>query len=1211
MIAAPVVVIHRGRTVHLPTEIFWVWDMGPDLTFCNALLEDENLLPAEAGENDDAMLLPFVTHSGPYGAGEGEELLLAHLQSRSNYALSATVDVASLSSVAQAGPDLPTELVDDTTHTEALRSFAQSVSRQTSQARVDAWGLDKILEARKLLLQQMTTPDAECRRRLEEIKLRYPEAFGDTVHTPCKLRKFEIELKPGFKYFAFLPRRASEPVIAEMKKQIEALLQQGVIEHCADSPFAFPIVMVRRPNSDKYRLCVDYKLQNDQTIPSPFPVPDIRSQLDRLAGKRFYCSLDCSQFFHQFEISESSRYLTAFVVPWGEKFQYRRCPFGLRNCPAHCQQAFSSLILKSNIRCIQDIQPYLDDVAFGADSVEELCEKFEAICQLAVHNNLKFKESKCVLGATAIAHLGFVVNRDGIHIAPSRVDSLLKLPSAKDVDDIRHILGSFVFCREWLTDMTSMTAPLTDLLKKGAKWEWGPSQERALRLLKESVLKSECLAGTIDPSRKVYARSDSSILGVACVLFQILIVDGISKARAIAYASRRYTPTEFKWILNEKEAYSIKFIFEKFGDILKGHQVECQTDHRNSLWIQQSKSPKVIRWRMFLNQWDHVITHLPGKENSCADGMSRVQEMQDAELDELIHRLHVTNLFEVAPSEDSVRIGELDDEGTDADVDSAMLNSVLSEAMHELQCRSEATVAPHVQSYASLSSVNGELFESTDTHSTQEPSWIELEEEGVAAVLNPVAGTNLRLIEQIKKAHSDTVGHVGALRTYRRVRLMSDLPADMTYGEMLAEVTNYVRACPTCQKLSSLPSPWKDAHFRWIRSPPFKEISIDVLEMPHADLDGNLKTFVVIDSFSRALEPFPLSAADAVAVAECLFAVYCRFGRFSVVRCDGAKAFIGSVLPLLMRLLGSQCHQIHAFSHWENGQVERAHKEVLRHLRPLIISDRAGANSHRRWNTLLHGARRILMNTVNCSTGVAPNALVYGGFADREEDLFLETASKSCLAADIPAFISELELEQCELMERAIAHQQRDFERIIAKSDSSPDTPLTEGAWVLAKREGMPHGRPHDKFQCPWTGPWRVLERPDPSHPVVECCHAADHRVVHFHRHELKPFDCLLMDNPDEYAHVAQRDFWDYSIDFISSHRPLIPRRAPRRRPRTKDSYDFLVHYKFLPLSTEDGCENPSYQPYNNLKHTSALQEYCNRPEVIAELGADFLTPDN
>jgi hypothetical protein len=237
---------------------------------------------------------------------------------------------------------------------------------------------------------------------------------------------------------------------------------------------------------------------------------------------------------------------------------------------------------------------------------------------------------------------------------------------------------------------------------------------------------------------------------------------------------------------------------------------------------------------------------------------------------------------------------------------------------------------------------------------------------------------------------------------------------------------------------------------------------------------------------------------------------------------------------------------------------------------------------------------------------VAPNALVYGGFADREEELFTGSSDKVCASDDFPSFVQELELEQSALMQRAVEFQQLEFDRIAAKAEKSPDDPLLQGTWVLANREGMPHGRPVDKFQFRRTGPWRVLERPDPAHPVVQCLHAADGRVVSFHRTELVPFNCDLMDSPEDYARHAQRDFWEYSIDRISAHRPLLPRRQRGCRPRAKSSYEFLVHYKFLPLSEEEGCENPCWQPFLNVQHLAALQQYCDLPQVRAQLGPDF-----
>ncbi len=1239
-------VVHQGRIIRLHDEQFWVWDMGADLTFSNVLLEEEGLLPAAPGLQDEQLLSQFVCRGGEFEAGEDENTLLLHLQERSNYAREHLVNPASLCHAAQLGPDIPAELVSQDAQEDLVKRFASSVAGETSKAHLDAFSLEKILEIRRLLLKQLGTPDAECLKRLEEIKANYPDAFGEDISKPCTLRKFEIRLKSGFKFYCFLPRRVSEPVLQQMKEQIAALLKMGVVEECHDSPFAFPIVMAKRPGSDKLRLCIDYKYQNMQTEPYPYPIPDIRDQLSRLAGKKFYCSLDCSSFFHEFEIVDACRPYTAFVTPWGQKLQWKRVPFGLRNSPSHCQREFQELLAKSGNPLLQDIVPYFDDVAFGADSVEELCEKFEALLAIAVKHGLRFKESKCVLGTRAIPHLGFVVNSEGIHIAPSRVDQLLKISAAKDVSDVRHILGAFGFCRAWLADSATISAPLTDLLRKDTEWQWGPRQQRALDQLKAAVCTAPCLQGSIDSSYPVYGRTDASILGVAAVLFQMLPTGALDEQgqpvlqpKAIGYAARRFSKTEFRWTLNQKEGYSLKFFFEKFGDIVQGHQVHLQTDHRNSLFMNNSVCPKVVRWRLYMNRWDHLISHLRGVDNSCADGLSRkLDGHTEDELQEELSRLHIWNLKQSAPTDEEARIMRDDIEGNDEDCDEdvcAMFNSLLATTV-ELDDR--AYRKTHSSSFSS--SFIHEIGE-------DKPVWFTLKGKD-QAVCNPVAGSDVdvaavaeadqvelidhgeedvdvdahisndprpaqpsqpadkfTILPLLRQVHSDTAGHVGAMKMYRRLRLLQDVNWELPASAIMAEISKFISACPICQKSSTAPT--APTSNRWIRQPPFREISIDVLEMPMPDSDGNTKVLVVLDSFSRAIELFPLPTADAERVAECLYAVYCRYYRVATVRSDNAKAFLGSVVTLLLKLLGAQSHPVSAFAHWQNGQVERAHREVMRHLRALIIGDVAGVNSVVKWSTLLHGARRICMNTVNSSTGVSPNDLVYGGFADSDEALFQEPMLKPSSATSADSFVFELQSEQMKMVARAEEYQQKRFEFIISRTDDEGDRSLHDGDWVLCYRGGLPHGRPRTKLQLPWTGPWRVVDRDgDPLNPRVQCIHAASRKVETFGRRELRRFNADLMDGPDDLVKSAQRDEWDYNVDCILGHRPEGPRRLPGGSLRRKDAYQFNVKYKFLPLSDEAGSENPSWQPYHNVRFTEALYQYCRQPVVLRQLGSDF-----
>jgi hypothetical protein len=1261
-LASDIIVASEGVIHRLNDEIFWVWDMGVDMVLCHSLIKDENIKPC-GSLHDDSILEPFVSRRGEFLTGEGEELLLQHLQERSNYARHCLVAPASICSVAQSGPPVPDDLVDQDEHENLVKNFAKTISRESSQARHDAWSIENILEIRRLLLSQLQTPDAECLKRLCEIKAAYSEAFGEDISRPCTLKKFEIKLKNGFKYFCFLPRRVSEPILVQMKEQIESLLAQGVIEECADSPFAFPVVMVKRVGSTKLRLCIDFKMQNDQTEPFPYPIPDIREQLDRLSGKKYFCSLDCASFFHEFEILEEHRPYTAFVTPWGQKLQWKRVPFGLKNAPAHCQKQFQELLAKSGNPLLQDIIPYFDDCAFGADTIDELCLKFEALLAIAVKHGLKFKESKCVLGTRAISHLGFIVNSDGIHIDPRRIDRLLRMSAAKDVDDIRHILGAFGFCRAWLADSASITAPLTDLLKKDCPFIWGPKQQRALDRLKTAVVLAPCLAGAINASYPIYGRTDASIIGVAAVLFQFLPTgakdaegNDILKPKAISFASRRFSPTEFRWTVNDKEHYSLKFFFEKFGDLVQGYDIHLQTDHRNSLWMSSSASPKVIRWRLFMNRWSFKLSHIPGRENGTSDALSRkVDEMDDEEFDAYLSRLHISNMQVPAPSDAEANDWRGDPEGTDF-VDNtnddemdqdlpADFHAVLIAAICELE-RRERFSAPSVPSEtvakfnsaicaafskadallapgsghdsrqdvdAQLSSTVPRAEFSVNDCRLDQSQWTDLGEEELEISENhqpiPIE-PHFVLLNELRQVHSDSVGHVGALKTYRRLRMLQSQPWNLTAVQIQAEVSRFIAACPTCQKAASFSPP--QGSDRWIRKPPFRELSIDVLEMPFPDSDGNTKILVVIDSFSRAIELFPLPFADAIRVAECLYAIYCRYYRTEIVRCDNAKAFVGSVVKQLLTLLGSQVHSIDPFAHWQNGQVERSHREVLRHLRALIMSGSCGTNSERRWNTLLHGARRIMMNTVCSSTGVTPNDLVFGGFADSDESLFKEPFVKPSSSEQPESFISELQQEQAALLARAEEYQQTRFDYLATKSDDIGDSSLAAGDWVLCYRGGLPHGRIRDKLQFPWTGPWRVLDRRgDETNPRVEVMHAASRLVQTFGRRELRRFNSELLDGPDDFARVAERDFWDYTVDSITDFRPSGPRRLASRRLRRKNDYKFLVTYKYLPLSQEPGCENPSWQPYKCVWNTTALKDFCDRPEITALLGADFCVGDD
>jgi hypothetical protein len=89
---------------------------------------------------------------------------------------------------------------------------------------------------------------------------------------------------------------------------------------------------------------------------------------------------------------------------------------------------------------------------------------------------------------------------------------------------------------------------------------------------------------------------------------------------------------------------------------------------------------------------------------------------------------------------------------------------------------------------------------------------------------------------------------------------------------------------------------------------------------------------------------------------------------------DNGPEFANAVVRCLIALIGAEHLTIMPGSHEENSIVERAIKELLRHLTAIVNERRLRA----RWSTILPLANRILNTQIHSATGVAPYQIIYG-----------------------------------------------------------------------------------------------------------------------------------------------------------------------------------------------------------------------------------------
>jgi hypothetical protein len=131
---------------------------------------------------------------------------------------------------------------------------------------------------------------------LVDLLLRYDALFATpTGLSPQRSQCYQIRLLPGTPPVAVQPYRYAHGQKAELERQCEELLRQGVIRP-SSLAYSAPVLLVKGDGS--WRLCVDYRAQNSATVKDRFPVPMIEELLDELRGTMFFTKLDLRSGYH-------------------------------------------------------------------------------------------------------------------------------------------------------------------------------------------------------------------------------------------------------------------------------------------------------------------------------------------------------------------------------------------------------------------------------------------------------------------------------------------------------------------------------------------------------------------------------------------------------------------------------------------------------------------------------------------------------------------------------------------------------------------------------------------------------------------------------------------------------------------------------------------------------------------------------------------------
>ena len=442
--------------------------------------------------------------------------------------------------------------------------------------------------------------------------------FRENIDEPCLFPAFKLELKPGSTPKSSPPRRYNPVAQAAMKTILDEMLRDGVISEF-ESDWAAPVVMARKKNEDDggrktgWRFATDYRLVNECTIDNKWPMKNPREILARMSGMRIYATIDLRSGFWQVRVNEETKRLLCFSTPFG-LYTYNRMPMGVKQAPGHFQRWMSEA-LKGLEHCCE---VYIDDVTVWAPDEESFLRDFRAVLTRLHKAGLRLKRKKCHFGLGQVECLGFVVNGEGTQLSPLRLQGLRDIVPPKDTSTVRSYMGMTNYLRDYIPDFAIKARPLTMLCSAKVPFVWGPEQQHAFRQLQDALLAAPVLHH-LDYRLPIIVRSDASLKGVGAVLLQV--VDG--QERAVAYRSRAFTGAAKNWSTIEQEAYGVYFAIVGWEHLLLGQEFHVQTDHRNLMYIEKSVVPKIVRWRLRLQEYDFKLTHVAGTQNQVADALSR------------------------------------------------------------------------------------------------------------------------------------------------------------------------------------------------------------------------------------------------------------------------------------------------------------------------------------------------------------------------------------------------------------------------------------------------------------------------------------------------------------------------------------------------------------------------------------------------------------
>ncbi|GKC81592.1 putative reverse transcriptase domain-containing protein [Tanacetum coccineum] len=290
--------------------------------------------------------------------------------------------------------------------------------------------------------------DKSEEKRLKDVPIvwEFPEVFPEDLPglPPARQVEFQIDLVPSAAPIARAPYRLAPAELQELSTQLQELSDRGFIRP-SSSPWGALVLFVKTKDGS-FWMCIDYRELNKLTMKNRYPLSGIDDLFDQLQGSRVYSKIDLRSGYNQLRIREEDILKIAFRTRYGH-YEFQVMSFGLTNALA----VFMDLM---NRVC----KPYLDrfvivfidDILIYSKSRKEHEGHLKLILKLLKKEKLYVKFSKCEFWLSKVQFLGHVIDSEGIHVDPAKIESIKDWASPNTPTKIHQFLGLAGYYRRFI-----------------------------------------------------------------------------------------------------------------------------------------------------------------------------------------------------------------------------------------------------------------------------------------------------------------------------------------------------------------------------------------------------------------------------------------------------------------------------------------------------------------------------------------------------------------------------------------------------------------------------------------------------------------------------------------------------------------------------------------------------------------------------------------